>query len=57
MNRDRAAFAVGVLAVALAGLALWGNYGHVDWNLAGILAPAGMVVIGIGMLLLSRNRN
>ncbi len=57
MNRDRAAFAIGVLALALAGLALWTNYGRVDWNLVGVLAPAGMVVIGVGMLLLSRTRN
>lgn len=57
MNRDRAAFAIGVLALALAGLALWTNYGQVDWNLVGVLAPAGMVIIGVGMLLLSRNRN
>ena len=57
MNRDRAAFAIGVLSLALAGLALWTHYGRVDWNLVGVLAPAGMVIIGVGMLLLSRNRN
>jgi uncharacterized membrane protein YfcA len=57
MTRDRAAFAFGVLALALAGLGLWNSYGHVDWHLVGILAPAGMVVIGVGMLLLSRNHN
>jgi len=57
MTRDRAAFAFGVLALALAGLGLWATYGHVDWRLVGVLAPAGMVVIGIGMLVLSRNHN
>jgi uncharacterized membrane protein YfcA len=57
MTRDRAAFAIGVLALAVAGLAAWTNYGRVDWNLVGVLAPAGMVVIGVGMLLLSRDRN
>ncbi len=57
MTGDRAAFAFGVIALALAGLGLWNTYGHVDWNLVGILAPAGMVVIGVGMLLLSRNTN
>lgn len=55
--RDRAAFAFGVLALALAGLGLWTSYGIVDWRLVGFLAPAGMVVIGVGMLLLSRNHN
>jgi uncharacterized membrane protein YfcA len=54
---DRTAFAFGVLALALAGLGLWNNYGNVDWHLVGLLAPAGMVVIGVGMLLLSRNHN
>jgi uncharacterized membrane protein YfcA len=57
MTRDRTAFAFGVLALALAGLGLWNSYGHVDWQLVGALAPAGMVVIGVGMLLLSRNHN
>ena len=55
--RDRAAFAFGVLALALAGLGFWTTYGHVDWSLVGLLAPAGMVVIGVGMLVLSRNHN
>ncbi len=55
MTGDRAAFAFGILALALAGLGLWTSYGHVDWRLVGVIAPAGMVVIGVGMLLLSRN--
>ena len=57
MTRDRAAFAFGILALGLAGLGLWNSYGHVDWHLVGVLAPGGMVVIGVGMLLLSRNHN
>ena len=57
MTRDRAAFAFGILALALGALGFWTTYGIVDWNLVGLLAPAGMVVIGVGMLLLSRNHN
>ena len=57
MTRDRAAFAFGILALSLAGLGLWNNYGIVDWHLVGLLAPAGMVVMGVGMLLLSRSHN
>lgn len=56
MTHDRTAFAFGALALALAGLALWANYGRVDWHLVGLMAPAVMVVIGVGMLLLSLNR-
>lgn len=57
MNPDRTAFAVGVLALVLAGLAFWTSYGQVDWRLAGMLAPAVLIVIGAGMLLLSRRHN
>ncbi len=57
MNRDRAAFAFGVLALALAGLAFWTAYGQVNWRLVGLLAPAAMVVVGIGVLLLSRRHH
>lgn len=57
MKADRAAFAFGVLALGLAGLALWTNYGHVDWRLVGMFAPAALIVIGAGMLLLSRRNN
>ncbi len=56
MNADRAAFAFGVLALALAGLAFWTAYGRVNWGLVSLLAPAAMVVAGIGVLLLSRRR-
>ena len=57
MRRDRAAFAFGVLALALAGLAFWTTYGHLDWKLVGMLVPAAMVVAGVGVLLLSRRHN
>ncbi|MFT4108317.1 hypothetical protein [Propionicimonas sp.] len=57
MRRDRAAFAFGVLAVALAAVALWTVYGVLDRRLIGILVPAAMVVAGVGVLLLSRRRN
>ncbi len=57
MKADRTAFAFGVLALGLAGLALWTNYGHVDWRLAGLFTPAVLIVIGAGMLLLSRRNN
>lgn len=56
MNRDRTAFAFGVLAVTLAALALWAAYGEVEWRLVGILVPVAMVATGIGVLLLSRRR-
>jgi uncharacterized membrane protein YfcA len=55
--RDRAAFAFGVLTLALAGLSLWTVYGHVDGKLVGILVPAAMVIAGIGVLVLSRRHN
>ena len=50
----RAAFATGFLGILLAGLALWTHYGTVDWHLVGVLAPVALVVLGAGMLLLSR---
>jgi uncharacterized membrane protein YfcA len=57
MNRDRTAFVFGVFALVLAGLALWANYGRLEWNLVGVLVPAAMVVAGVGVLVLSRPRN
>lgn len=57
MSRDRAAFAFGVLSLALAGLAFWTAYGQVNWRLAGLLVPAAMVVVGIGVLMLSRRHH
>jgi hypothetical protein len=57
MTFDRTAFAFGVAALAIAGLALWSNYGHIDWRIAGLLAPISLVVIGVGMLLLTKTHN
>lgn len=57
MTRDRAAFAVGLLALILAALAFWSGYGSVDWKLVSLLAPVAMVVVGVGILLLSRRHN
>lgn len=54
---DRTAFAVGTTAVAIAGLALWLHYGIIDWRLVGVLAPVVLVIIGAGVLLLSRRPN
>lgn len=57
MKADRTAFATGLAALGLAGLALWFSYGAVDWRLVGVLIPVALVVIGAGMLLLSRRPN
>ena len=57
MSTDRAAFAVGVFALVLAGFGLWSAWGHVDWRVVGFLAPAVLIVIGVGMLLLTHRRN
>ena len=57
MKADRTAFAAGVAALCLAGLALWLHFGIVDWRLVGVFAPAVLVIIGAGMLLLSRKTN
>jgi uncharacterized membrane protein YfcA len=57
MRPDRAAFGFGILAVALAALALWTAYGHVQWRLVGVATPVALVVVGIGILLLSRRHN
>jgi uncharacterized membrane protein YfcA len=57
MNRDRPAFAFGVLTVCLSVLALWTAYGQVEWRLVGILVPIALVTVGIGILLLSRSRH
>ena len=57
MKPDRVAFAVGMLALLLAGLGFWTSYGQVDLRLVGVLAPAALIVIGAGLLLLSRRHN
>ena len=54
MKADRFAFALGVLALGAGGLALWANYATIDWRLVGLVAPIGLVVIGIGMLALTK---
>ncbi len=54
MKADRLSFALGVLALGAGGLALWANYGTIDWRLVGLVAPIGLVVIGIGMLALTK---
>jgi hypothetical protein len=54
MKADRVGFALGVLALGAGGLALWANYGTIDWRLVGLVAPIGLVVIGIGMLALTK---
>lgn len=55
MNADRNAFAFGMAALAVAILALWANYGQIDWRIVGLAAPIALVVIGVGMLALSKN--
>lgn len=55
MSSDRTAFAFGTAAVALAALGLWANYGQVDWRIVGLAAPIALVVIGVGMLAMSKN--
>ena len=45
------------VSLALAGLAFWTAYGQVNWRLAGLLVPAAMVVVGIGVLMLSRRHH
>ncbi len=57
MKTDRTAFAVGISVLVLAGLGLWSAYGELDWRAVGFLVPAALVVIGVGMLLLTRHRN
>ncbi|MFT4216155.1 MAG: hypothetical protein QM619_03095 [Micropruina sp.] len=52
---DVAAFNVGLVGVELAVLALCAAFGTLDWKLTSIVAPLGLVVIGLAGLLLSRN--
>lgn len=52
---DVAAFNVGLVSLGLAVLALCASFGTVDWKLTSIVAPLGLVVIGLTGLLLSRN--
>lgn len=57
MRSDRVAFAFGVIALALAGLGFWATYGQINWQTVGLLAPISLVVIGVGMLLLTKTHN
>lgn len=51
---DVAALNVGLVSVGLAVLALVAAFGTVDWRLTSIIAPLGLVIIGLAGLLLSR---
>lgn len=51
---DVAALNVGLVSVGLAVLALISAFALVDWKLVSIVAPLGLVVIGLIGLLLSR---
>lgn len=57
MSRDRAAFGFGIAAMLLGGIGLWASFGHVDWQLVRTWAPVALIVIGAGMVLLSRHHN
>lgn len=54
MRTDRAAFTFGILALTLAGIALWSVYGHLDWRGIGLIIPGCLVVLGVGLLFLSK---
>ena len=51
---DVAALNVGLVSVGLAVLALVAAFGTVDWRLTSIIAPLGLVIIGLAGLLLPR---
>ena len=51
---DVAALNVGMVCVGLAALAMCAAIGTVNWNIVSIIAPLGLVVIGLTGLLLSR---
>jgi hypothetical protein len=55
---DVTAFVLGVVLTGIALLALWLAFaGSVDWGIVRIVAPLGLVVVGILGLALSRNRS
>jgi hypothetical protein len=55
---DVTAFVLGVVLTGIAVLALWLAFaGSVDWGIVRIVAPLGLVVVGILGLALSRNRS
>jgi hypothetical protein len=51
---DVAAFNVGLFCVGLACLALISAFAIVDWQIVSIVAPLGLVLIGLAGLVLSR---
>jgi hypothetical protein len=57
-SRDVAAFVVGVVLTGIAVLALWLAFaGSIDWGIVRIVAPLGLVAVGILGLALARNRS
>jgi hypothetical protein len=55
---DVTAFVVGTVLSGVAVLALWMAFaGSVDWGIVRIVAPLGLVVVGILGLALARNRS
>jgi hypothetical protein len=57
MSRDRAAFGFGLAAMLLGGVGLWSSFGSVDWSVVRTAAPVALIVIGAGMVLLSRQHH
>jgi len=51
---DVAALNIGLVCLGIAALALCTAFASVDWKLVSIVAPLGLVVIGLIGLLLSR---
>jgi hypothetical protein len=57
-NVDVTAFVVGSVLSGVAVLALWMAFaGSVDWGIVRIVAPLGLVAVGILGLALARNRS
>jgi hypothetical protein len=57
-SRDVTAFVVGTVLCGIAVLALWLAFaGSIDWGVVRIVAPLGLVAVGILGLALARNRS
>ena len=55
---DVVAFVLGLIFVSIAAAGLWrAAGGTIDWGLIKIVAPLGLVAVGVLGLALSRNRN
>lgn len=54
MRSDRTAFTFGIISVTVAAIALWSAYGQLDWRGIGLIIPGCLVVLGVGLLLLSK---